>query len=343
MSKGRRRLLALGLGLGLVVVAAAGCNWFALRQGFGAGLLMDNVSVPAAVGWRWLPDQTVPSPHGYMLNINGYGLRDAREVAVPKPPGVFRVLCLGDSFTFGIETSEELTYVRLLEQRLAARAGGRTVEVLNAGVNGMNSCQELAWLERYGWALEPDVVTVGFVMNDVLPLTTESMPRSFPGRSWMLRWPLYHWMRYHVVNKWRLTGDDPEARRLRTEILKHQGKIETAPSSSDLARRSWEQAGDCLAAVARDARERNVPAVLIVFPSLPQMKRPRPLPEPQAVLTELADREEYLLVDLLPRYASAGEPALLESDKAHPSKLGHAIAAEELAAALIGAGYVPGP
>jgi hypothetical protein len=210
-------------------------------------------------------------------------------------------------------------------------------------VNGLNSCQEAAWLRDYGWALEPDLVTVGFVMNDVLPLTADAMPRAFPGRAWMLRWPLYHWLRHHVVNKWRLTGDDPEARRLRAEIAKHQGKIETAPSSSDLARRSWDEAGACLTSIAREAAGRGVPAALVIFPSLPQMKRPVPLPEPQAVLTELAGREGYLLVDLLPRYAAAGEPALLPSDKAHPSPLGHAIAAEELAAALAAAGVVPGP
>jgi hypothetical protein len=253
------------------------------------------------------------------------------------------VLCLGDSFTFGLAVSEEQTYVHRLELALAARADGRKVEVWNAGVNGLNSCQEQAWLERYGWVFEPDLVTVGFVMNDVLPLTVESMPRAFPGRTWMLRWPLYHWMRYHVVHKWRLAGDDPEARRLRAEIAKHQGMIVAAPSSSDLARKSWDAAGACLAGIARAARERSVPAALVVFPSLPQMKRPQPLPEPQSVLRALADREGFLLVDLLPRYAAAGEPALLASDKAHPSKLGHAIAAEELAAALIGAGVVPGP
>jgi lysophospholipase L1-like esterase len=343
MSKGRRRLLALGLGLLLVALVAVALNAFALAQGFGAGLLMDNVSVPSEVGWRWLPGQSVESPHGYTIHINNLGLRDARDVAVPKPPGTFRVLCVGDSFTFGIETPEELTYARLLEDALAQHAGGRRVEVWNAGVNGLNSCQEQAWLEAYGWALEPDVVTVGFVMNDVLPLTGESMPRSFPGRSWMLRWPLYHWARHHVVNKWRLTGNDPEANRLRTEILRHQGRIETAPSSSDLARRSWDEATGCLARIAREAGARGVPAALLVFPSLPQMLRPRPQPEPQAVLAELAVREGFLHVDLLPRYAAAGEPALLASDKAHPSRLGHAIAAEELAAALIGAGVVPGP
>jgi lysophospholipase L1-like esterase len=343
MSRGRRRLFALGLGLGLVVLLAAVFNRYALGQGFGAGVLMDNVSVPAEVGWRWLPGQSVPSPHGYTIHINAQGLRDTRELAVPKPLGTFRVLAVGDSFTFGIETPEELTYARLLEQQLQAHSDGRLIEVVNAGINGMNSCQERAWLEHYGWALEPDLVTVGFVMNDVLPLTVDSMPRAFPGRAWMLRWPLYHWLRHHVVNKWRLTGDDPEARRLRNEINKHQGKIETSPSSSDLARRSWDAAGACLSDLAGAARQRGVPVALIVFPSLPQMLRPQPLPEPQAVLTALAEREGCLLVDLLPRYAAAGEPALLASDKAHPSKLGHAIAAEELAAALIDAGLVPGP
>jgi lysophospholipase L1-like esterase len=84
-----------------------------------------------------------------------------------------------------------------------------------------------------------------------------------------------------------------------------------------------------------------VPVALIVFPSLPQMNAPDPLPEPQSVLAGVAAEHGFILVDLLRRYAAIGEPALLESDKAHPSQLGHRVAAEELSRALAAAGALP--
>jgi lysophospholipase L1-like esterase len=341
MTRARRRLLALGLGLLLLFVLLAIGNAYARSQGFGAGLVMDNVGVPDAVGWRWLPDQHVDSPHGFPIDINSDGLRDPREVVTPKPEGVFRILCVGDSFTFGIETPQDRAYPAMLEQILTDAVGGLTVEVWNAGVNGLNSCQEQAWLDHYGWALEPDIVAVGFVMNDVIPIPKSSMPRWFPGRTWMLRYPLYHYLRHNVINRWRLGGDDQEANQLKHLIRQHQGKVETSPSSNDVTKRWWNRATECLGALAMQCRERDVPVALVVFPSLPQMLKPDPLPEPQDVLTALAGERGFILVDLLDRYAAIGEPALLESDKAHPSLIGHRIAAEELARALSAEGALP--
>ncbi len=345
MSRGRRRLLALFIGLGLLFGMLVAANAWARSEGFGRGLVFDNLTVPDDVGWRWLPDQHVMGPHGFPLDINDYGLRDPREVTLPKPAGTWRVVALGDSFTYGLQIPFERTYSHrletLLRERAGSGAGAERIEVWNAGVNGLNSCQELGWLKAYGLPLEPDVVTVGFVMNDVIPTTSAEMPRSFPGRTWMLRHPFYHWLRFNALNRWRLMGTDPEAERIKATIRQHRGFAEEAPSKSAVARGYWDEALGCLSEMAAVCRERGIPLVLIVFPSLPQMNRPVPLPEPQALLRELAAREGLILVDLLERYAGAGPSALLESDKSHPSELGNAIAAEELLRALDAAGVRP--
>lgn len=221
MTRTRRRLLAVGFGLLLFILLLVVGNALARSSGFAAGLVFDNITPPEGVDWVWLPDQHLQSPHGFPLDINAQGLRDTEDVVSPKPEGVFRVLCVGDSFTFGVENALEHTFPKLLEAILAGRPGGARIEVLNAGISGLNSCQEAGWLEHYGWALEPDVVIVGFVMNDVIPHDPASMPRDFPGRSWMLRYPLYHWLRHNLINRWRISGDNPEAQRLRQMIKRH--------------------------------------------------------------------------------------------------------------------------
>jgi hypothetical protein len=87
-----------------------------------------------------------------------------------KPPGVFRILSLGESTTFGdmLEATESYSY--LLEQLLNAdRALGRRVEVWNCGICSYTTYQSVKWLERDGLAFQPDLVLFYHEMNDFLP------------------------------------------------------------------------------------------------------------------------------------------------------------------------------
>ena len=95
------------------------------------------------------------------VSINAFGLRGP-EIAIAKKPGVRRILCLGDSCTFGALHP----YPELLQSALDERAPG-AFEVLNAGVIGYTSVHGLRWLEQDLLALEPDVVTVYFGWNDM--------------------------------------------------------------------------------------------------------------------------------------------------------------------------------
>ena len=99
------------------------------------------------------------------IHTNSFGVR-GREVAVPKPQGVFRVICLGDETTFAPETDEEDTFCGRLEVLLQARTRLK-VEVLNAGVPGY--CPLLAFLlARHSLlSLEPDLFVLNFDMSDV--------------------------------------------------------------------------------------------------------------------------------------------------------------------------------
>jgi hypothetical protein len=98
------------------------------------------------------------------IAVNSDGLRGA-EVAVPKPPGVYRVLCLGDETVLGPCVNEPKTLPARLSARLQPRTGVR-LEVLNAGVPG--DCPLLMWLRlRHSLlALQPDLVIVHVDMTD---------------------------------------------------------------------------------------------------------------------------------------------------------------------------------
>jgi len=78
-----------------------------------------------------------------------------REHSLRKPPGVHRLIVLGDSFTMGEWVPLDELFVTRLERSLNARPGGGSVELVNLALGGMDTTQEVALLRRTGLAYEP--------------------------------------------------------------------------------------------------------------------------------------------------------------------------------------------
>ena len=99
---------------------------------------------------------------GANLKINSEGFRG------PEPssnPATHHVIVLGDSITFGNNLPLEDTFSFQLQERL--RTQGREVEVLNFGVGGYDTIQEVASLEIRGLKYHPDLVVVAYCLNDI--------------------------------------------------------------------------------------------------------------------------------------------------------------------------------
>ncbi len=104
------------------------------------------------------------------VRINRAGMRDDREISLTKPPGVYRIAILGDSYAEALQVDVENTFWRVLEGKLngCGFAGGRRVEVLNFGVSGYSTAQELISLQTRARAYAPDLVLLAFLSgNDV--------------------------------------------------------------------------------------------------------------------------------------------------------------------------------
>lgn len=116
------------------------------------------LTIPARYYWENTPGMR-KTEGGILYEINPLGFRGA-PVPFDKPPGTVRVACVGDSSTFGFLNREEECWPRLLEKCLAGRAGGRRVEVVNAGVSGYTTLQEALALKLRVLPLRPDVVVI---------------------------------------------------------------------------------------------------------------------------------------------------------------------------------------
>jgi lysophospholipase L1-like esterase len=79
---------------------------------------------------------------------------------------VYRILCVGDSVTFGFNVDQEAPYARQLERALRERYPSRQFEVINAGVVGWSWVQGLRFVETEGLALHPNLVIAAHGVND---------------------------------------------------------------------------------------------------------------------------------------------------------------------------------
>lgn len=127
---------------------------------------VEDLAVPSRTCFRELrPLATVQSPNG-TIATNSFGLRGP-EPACPKPPGIYRVLVLGDDATLATHLGEETTFCRQLQDTMLKGRTSLPVEVINAGQPG--ACPlTLSLLYRQKLAtLSADAVVIVLSASDI--------------------------------------------------------------------------------------------------------------------------------------------------------------------------------
>lgn len=103
-------------------------------------------------------------PHAQ--GANSFGFND-REYPIEKPANSYRILVLGDSFSWA--GKGEANYTAILEEKLSQRRKNGQVEVINAGYPMLGTFEELQLLKKYGLKFSPDMIILSFfVGNDFL-------------------------------------------------------------------------------------------------------------------------------------------------------------------------------
>ena len=144
-------------------------------------------------GFRWLEYdpvlgwQNLPRYRDGDIAIDSLSFR-GRETTVRKAPGTVRIVCAGDSRTFGTwmdfrRVRFDNAYPPLLET-IAAASGATRVEVINAGVIGYSSAQGLRQFRVRLLELDPDVVVVSFGFNDHSFAWNPALRSLEPRRRW---------------------------------------------------------------------------------------------------------------------------------------------------------------
>jgi hypothetical protein len=317
-----------------------------------------------------LPNMTQFSPRfGHFIVTNSAGMRD-HEHDLQKPPGVYRILVLGDSFMEANQVEFEDAFVSVLEQRLRD-AAGIPIEVVNASVSGWGTDDELTYLMREGIKYRPDLVLVAMTLhNDVSDNLLEEYHEFRNGRieqrpATLVPWPSYfilkvkEWMAshshlYHVmIRATRANWVSTEARNLES----HVGSL-LRRMPDDRIRAGWEMTRQLLQKMRQTADTVNARVVVTLLPLSVQVY-PETLPgflasnglkeadvdlfKPQEMMKAIGENIGVSTIDLYSVFrdtkAKCSCPLFVQSD-GHWNKLGHQIAAEEAARDLLHAGLI---
>jgi lysophospholipase L1-like esterase len=281
-------------------------------------------------------------------SINSAGLRDD-EIPREKPDGEVRILALGDSFTFALGVRLEDIWPQQLERILNERQAPQRFQVINAGVAGYNTRQELIYLLHDGYGWDPDLIVVGFYWNDLLgnepPLPAlDSTPRVAPGTE-ALGEPnhlLPAWIRNPLRQSLVLYLPVTRAQLVWQMLHLPEDRlsaVQRAILTGDEAflEPYWRATETRLLEIARSAKERGIPALLLVFPMENLVRRSDSGAAFVGRLRRIWVPTGMPLVDVTPAYIEArrrGDNPFLPYDL-HPDASGMTIAAELVYQALL--------
>jgi lysophospholipase L1-like esterase len=292
--------------------------------------------------WKLRPGLDEVLWAGTLVSTNSLGFRYPREVG-PKPEGGLRVLCLGDSVTFGYQVPlvrrdapgdydrSALPYPALLEKRLERRFPGRSVEVMPLAVPGYSSHQGRAWLRRDLAGLEADAVVVAFGWNDAdLRGATDRV--AMPG-GWL------HLLSRHVV--------------LRSQALLHASSVlrrpvpRAAPPTRAVPRVPQDHFVANHRAMARLAARHGVPLLTlgpIYRDPVTAPETARRIAESRSALAAAMNGSGVAYIEVR-ELTEAGHPgnAGLFIEEVHPNAAGHARLAAAVEKGLADAGILEAP
>lgn len=110
-----------------------------------------------------IPDSLRDRPV-WEISLNSEGFRDD-EFPDENAPSEFRIVCLGDSWTVGSNVNQNESYPYLLQESLRKEFPKANFKTFNLAVFGYTSYQGSKLVER-ALELEPDILVVGFAMNE---------------------------------------------------------------------------------------------------------------------------------------------------------------------------------
>ncbi len=163
-----KNIIALCIGLAIAVTMMLGFillfakSGIILNQNYNGNFL--SYKEDHMVGYTLLPNQsTVRSDDSgdFTVSTNNTGFRDSTYDPLNIEPMTYKIMALGDSFTFGGRV--RAPYPELIETRLHSKIA---IHVFNLGTPGYGTINQYGVLEKYGNDIGPDIVITAFFLGN---------------------------------------------------------------------------------------------------------------------------------------------------------------------------------
>jgi len=263
---------------------------------------------------------------------------DFRDRAVPegKPAGVFRIVAIGDSITWGSGTHSEDAFPDRLERSLRHLPTTRTIEVLNFSRPGWSTEQEWEYSRYPLRTMAPDLLLIGFSLNDAelgpkarkrqLAAARRRRPR---GRS--MRWLVEHSVLADTLYE-------------RTENIRQKRAVHAYYQALYTDPDGWSHCVRSLESFRSFAVYHRIPLVLVVFPVFDgQIDASYPYRNLHQQIRDMGAEIGITVLDLLPTFEGMDIRRLAVNPftDPHPNEIAHRIAADTIRDLLIRHNWLP--
>ena len=241
-----------------------------------------------------------------------------------KASDIYRIVALGDSVTEGMRVDHyEDLYTAKVERAL--REEGIDAQVLNFGVSGYNTQQEVETLKDKALLFHPDLVLLAYTLNDTAgpyyqllkPLMEEwnnkKNPHALGGfvARCLVKSALYRLLRFRLL----------------------------APNADEEKELTYKQyaTGNTVAEYANElgllSESHGFQVLVVVFPLFTNRSfTPYAFHDDHSFIREIAMEQDFLFLDLLPAYTACAKETKksLHQDNMHPNRRGHTCAANAI-------------
>jgi lysophospholipase L1-like esterase len=243
------------------------------------------------------------------------GIVGGRDFSYPeaKPKGTFRIMVVGDSFTFGPELQFDDVFPKRLERLLGYNSAHRPVEVINYSKPGFSSADEISLVDRATSQFSPDLIILQITLNDpeMQPYRVTHPPQepSFLERHSRL---------------YRFIGSRLATYRSRQQYAAYYHKLFSEPATFGRFQASLQH-------IATLCRQRHVRVAMVLFPLFSHsFDQNYPFAGEHKRIGEIAKSLRVPYLDLFHRYEGL-VPERLQirpGQDSHPNEIAHRIAAE---------------
>lgn len=316
---GPRTAAAVTVGVSVLIAGLVGEGLLRVKASMSASrnpapLPPELVGLPSIEGLFALakPNQRV-NYRGALYTTNSRGTRGP-EIQMPKPPGTFRIVVIGDSITMGSGVRYEEAYPELMEHGLGPTKDGRHVEVINLGLAGANLAGEVD--NRLPIALEgADMIVYGWTVNDIEgPYYRTLLTAGPPGPSLLINL-VRDRIRYLRDIYWPASDS-------------YIGELDENYFRNPKQREYFEQSMDRLAAIGRS---RNICVVVLIHPQMSVFSDRHPYFRYYDLATEAARRRGMFVVQGFPPFLNRNpEDYRCHPMDWHPNAKAHVLLAQVL-------------